>query len=121
MLKCYTISVTTPGTPQNILAAIQALSSGAKVGQLTGQLSGALDLRIRGIAFQADPANTASKNVYIGSSDINVASKIGIGMALGPGVLSTWINVDNTASLAELWFDIDTAATTKNLLILLEA
>ena len=119
MIRCYTVTVTTPGTPQNLLAMIQALSAGAKVAQLTGALSGPLDARITGLMFQADPSNTASKNVYIGSSDLNVASRVGIGLALGPGSQpSYWIELDGgSPSLGELWIDIDTGATTKNLFV----
>lgn len=120
MIRCYTISVTTPGTIQNLLATIQALSAGAKVPQLTGVFSGPIDLRIKGIGFQADPSNTAAKNIYIGGPDLSVASRIGIASALAPGAYDPrWWELDcDNASLAELYFDVDLSATTKNLFVI---
>lgn len=118
MIRTYVIAVGTPGTPVNVYDAIVALSSGAKVPQFSGGLAGPVDLRIKGVMFQADPGNTASKNLYVGSSDLSVSSKIGIGLALLPGVVSPWISFeDSNASLRELWYDVDTAATVKNLFV----
>ena len=123
MIRCYTVSVATPGTPQNLFTTINALA-GNKLAQLSGGLSGPLDMRVKGLMFQADPGNTAAKNIYIGSPDLNVATHVGIGLALSPtSPPSYWIEFDDStsASLAEIFIDADTGATTARLFVMVDA
>lgn len=110
--QSFTVAVTTPGTIQNLAKAISAL-----VPQVSGVLSGPVEQRSAVIVFQADPGNTAAKNVYIGGPTLNVAGRVGIGMALAPGVFSPPVELNGAVSLADFWYDIDTAATVKNLFV----
>lgn len=123
MIRCYTVSVATPGTPQNLFTTINALA-GNKLAQFSGVLSGPLDMRVKGIMFQADPSNTAAKNIYIGSNDLNVASHVGIGLALSPtSPPSYWIELDDatSASLSELMIDADAGANPARLFVMVDA
>lgn len=116
MIRTYVVAVTTPGTPQSLFAAINAQSG--KVAQVSGGLSGPVDVRARGLMFQADPANTAASVVYVGSADLNVGSKVGIGLGLAVGAISPFIVCgDVDASLSDIWFDISSGATVKNLFV----
>lgn len=112
-LKCFTVTVTTPGTIQQLSAMLAA-----KLPQISGVLSGPAELRGTVINFQADPTNTASKNIYVGGPDLNVAGRVGIGLSLAPGASSQGIYIDGTTSLSDLWVDVDLAATTKNLFLI---
>lgn len=110
--KCFVVTVTTPGTIQNLLAMVAA-----KLPQISGVLAGPTEMRASAISFQADPTNTAAKNVYVGSQDLNVGTRTGIGLALLPGVASPVYHLNGSTSIADFWIDIDTGATTKNLFV----
>lgn len=111
--KSFTVAVTTPGTIQNLASLV-----GSKLPQISGVLSGPAELRGTVINFQADPTNTAAKNIYVGGPDLNVASRVGIGLCLAPGAIAQGIYLDGTTTLADFWIDVDTAATTKNLFVI---
>jgi hypothetical protein len=110
--KSFTVAVATPGTPQQLSKVINAL-----VPQISGVLAGPVEERAAVIIFQADPGNTASKNIYIGGPTLNVGTRVGIGMALAPGAFSPPIELDGSVSLSDYWYDIDTSATVKNLFV----
>lgn len=111
--KSFTVAVASPGTPQKLSTLINA-----KLPQITGVLSGPVELRGAVVNFQADPTNTSAKNVYVGGSDLNVTTRVGIGLALAPGVAAQGIYVDGTTTLDDFWIDADTGATTRNLFVI---
>lgn len=107
-----TAVVTTPGTPQKITASVTpALAA------ISGLLSGSIVPRGSCLLLQADPSNTAAKNIYIGGSAMNVASRQNIGLALAPATQPVQIFSDGSVDLGDFYIDADTGATTKNLLI----
>lgn len=109
----FSATVAIPGTPQQLTK-----STTPSLPAITGALAGTAELRGSLITFQADPTNTASKNIYIGGPSMNVAARTGIGLVLAPGAFSPLIEIDGATTLADFWIDVDTAATIKNVFVL---
>ena len=112
MSQMLSASVTTPGTPNQLIAtASPALAA------ITGLLGGTVAPRGSCLVFQADPTNTAAKNIYIGQKGMNAASRAGVGMILAPGVFSPPLISDGSIDLGDFYIDVDAAATIKNVLV----
>jgi len=113
-ITMFTATVTTPGTPQRLISAVAPAFP-----TITGALgSGPIFPRASVIVLQADPTNTASKNIYIGGSALNATTRAGIGLALAPGAISPPISLaEGAVALSEIFIDVDAAATTKNLFV----
>lgn len=112
-IKCFTVAVTSIGTPQSIASLISA-----QLPQVSGSLAGPVELRGNVVNMQADPGNTAAKNVYVGSSNMNTGTRVGIGAALAPGAFAPGVYVEGTTSIYDLYIDADAAATTRNLFVM---
>ena len=99
--------VATPGTPQKLVSAIApALAT------ISGGLSGSIAPRGAFLQVQAHPGNTAGKSVYLGTrSDMSIASKSGVGMALLTGAQPQQVFADGGLIDLGDWY-IDTDSTT---------
>jgi len=112
-ITMFTATVTTPGTPQRLISAVAPAFP-----TISGKLSGTVFPKASVIVLQADPTNTASKNIYIGGSALNATTRAGIGLALAPGAISPPISLaEGAVALSEIFIDVDAAATTKNLFV----
>lgn len=110
-VSMFTATVTTPGTPQQLTSAVTPAFP-----TISGTLAGVVLPTPSVIVFQADPKNTASKNIYIGGKGMVSATPAGVGIVLAPGAFSPAISLaEGAVSLAEFFIDIDLSATVKNL------
>lgn len=112
MLTCGPIAA--PGTPQRVVS-----STSPVLAQISGFLSGSIAPRGTTITFQAHPANTAGKSIYIGQSpSMSVSGKTGIGMALLTGSAPVQIFADDgLLDLGDFWMDTDDTLTVNKLLV----
>jgi hypothetical protein len=104
MSQMFSASLVAIGTPQRLAGITVPAQASA-----SGGLSGIIPPRGSCVIFQAAPANTATKFVYIGGPSLNVAAKTGIGMALLPGGFSPPIFVEGDCDLGDFWIDGDGA------------
>lgn len=113
---CFKNTVTTQGTPQ------QLVPPGAQIimGGVTYP-AGSATLRGFQILVQADPGNTASKNIWIGNKSMVVSTRVGCGLALVTGGQPVSLGqYGSLQDLADLWIDTDSAGAngTQNILII---
>lgn len=108
MSQMFSASLVSIGTPQR-LAGVTVPAQAAT----SGVLAGIVAPRGSCVIFQAAPANTAAKFVYIGGPSLSVAAKTGIGMALAPGAFSPPIVVPGDCDLGDFWIDGDGANADK--------
>jgi hypothetical protein len=110
----FSATVATPGTPQRLTA-----TTAPALPVISGGLAGTASPRGSVICFQASPANTAAKSIFIGAQGLSVSTKSGVGFILTPGAFSPAIELSNgTTDLADYWIDTDSAnAATEKVLV----
>lgn len=100
----FRATVASPGTPQQLTK-----TTSPSLPQISGALAGQASLRGSSIVFQADPANTAAKSIYIGGPAMSVSTKSNVGLILLPGVQAAAIYPTGSTSLDDFYIDTDGA------------
>lgn len=101
---CFTITLTTHAVPQQL---IENVGSQIIIGGVTFPV-GSASLRGFQIQLQACPTNTTAKNIYVGTKNMVVSTKVGCGMALLTGSQPISLGQFGGAEdVADLWFDTD--------------
>ena len=103
-IHCFSLAVTTAGTPQQLIESI-----GSQITML-GVTSAVGSATLRGfqIQLQACPTNTAAKNVYVGNRGMVVSTKAGCGFSLLTGTQPISLGQFGGAEdISDLWFDTD--------------
>jgi hypothetical protein len=104
---CFSATVATAGTPQNLASTASPAQPTINMGGTTFAAASAT-LRGAQIQLQAAPGNTAAKNIYVGSKGMVVGTKAGCGMTLLTGTQPISLGqFGGLEDLADLWIDTD--------------
>jgi hypothetical protein len=102
-LQSWTASIATPGTKQRITD-----SPTPAMPTLSGALSGTITPRGTNITITSDPANTASKSVFLGSASLSVSGNTGWFAKLAPGASFVVAEISGGATdAADIYYDTD--------------
>lgn len=105
----FSTSVTTPGTPQRLMANANPASP-----VISGMLSGAASLRATSITFQSAHGNTAGKYFYTGTvPTMNYTTKTAIGLEIATGQSQLAVYPAGAVALDDIYIDTDGVAGDK--------